>query len=373
MDIANGRILRLGVVAVVCGWCMLGGCAYAQAGGEADANGGVVERLLAPDSWAAQTVTVAPGRVTTLAFFDESGKPLSIAGLVGPQDSWLNYSVQHKPHDHIATLLARQAGAGNVVALLDGADRPVHIEVAVGDSALTSQVEIRIARPAVVRQAARAEGGTGSALPRSELEGAIRDYLLNHPDVLREALDPARQLVATAERMRGEILGAAGVPAAGEEAAQVTVVEFFDYRCGFCKRSLDAVRMALERPNVRLEMREYPILGADSTRAAQAALAAARQGRYLDAHWALMEHDGDYDDAAIERIASDLGLDAEQLLADMESPEVGALIEANRALARKLGVNGTPAFLVAGPDALEVSPGALDAEQLGSLIDAVGG
>ena len=373
MDTANERSLRLGVAAVVCGLCVLGGCAHAQAGGEADADAGVVEFVLSPDSWAAQAVTVAPGRVTTLSFFDENDRPLSIAGLLGPRDDWLEYGAQDRAHDHVAILLARRAGAGNVVALLDGVDRPVHIEVAAGDSPSASQVEIRIARPAAARQAARRKGGAGSAPPRGELADAIRDYLLDNPDVLREALDPARQLVATAERMRDEILGAAGVPADGEEAAPVTVVEFFDYRCGFCKRSLDAVRMALQRPDVRLEMREYPILGDDSTRAAQAALAAARQGRYLDAHWALMEHDGGYDDATIKRIAADLGLDEERLLADMDSPEVAALIEANRTLARKLGVSGTPAFLVAGPEAFEVSPGALDAERLGRLIDAVGG
>ena len=162
------------------------------------------------------------------------------------------------------------------------------------------------------------------------------------------------------------------MPAGGDETAAVTVVEFFDYRCGYCKRSLAAVRGALARERVRVEFREYPILGDDSVLAAQAALAAGLQGRYVDAHLALMAHEGDYDEESIARIAADRGLDAERLREDMQSTAVAALIEANRALAQRMGVSGTPAFLIAGPEEVLVSPGALDAGRLNDLIDAAG-
>ena len=119
-------------------------------------------------------------------------------------------------------------------------------------------------------------------------------------------------------------------------------------------------------------MREYPILGPQSVLAAKAALAAARQGAYEAAHLALMEHEGEFDEAAIETIMGELGLDLERLAADMASDEVEALIEANRDLAGRLGVTGTPAFLVLGPGGVEVSPGALDAERLERMIDAAG-
>ncbi len=150
----------------------------------------------------------------------------------------------------------------------------------------------------------------------------------------------------------------------------VTVVEFFDYRCGYCKRSLDAVRGALRLAGVRVQLREYPILGDASVRAARAALAAARQGAYEAAHFALMEHDGEFDAAEIDSIMRGLGLDMERLAADLDSAGIDALIDANRELAARLGVTGTPAFLVLGPGGVEVSPGALDADRLAELIAA---
>ena len=150
------------------------------------------------------------------------------------------------------------------------------------------------------------------------------------------------------------------------------MVEFFDYACGFCKRSLDAVRTAVARPGVRVELREYPILGEGSARAARLALAADLQGRYLDVHLALMERtDGFEGEDLPEELAERLGLDAARLRADMASPEVASRIEANRRLAGRLGVTGTPAFLVLGPGSVEVSPGALDASRLEALIAAV--
>lgn len=192
-----------------------------------------------------------------------------------------------------------------------------------------------------------------------------------NPQVLREALDPARQLASRVSDHREELLAAPGVPALGDPSGAVTVVEFFDYRCGYCKRSLEAVRAALRQAGVRVQMREYPILGEESVQAARAALAAARQGAYERAHFALMAHEGGFDAESIEGIARDLGLDVERLREDMASEGIGALIDANRELASRLGVTGTPAFLVLGPAGVQVSPGALDTDQLaGMIVDA---
>ena len=206
---------------------------------------------------------------------------------------------------------------------------------------------------------------------RAELESIVREYILDHPEVIREALDPARQLVAKVEELRHEIVGGADVPAAGDLAGAVTVVEFFDYRCGYCKRSLDAVRAAIAQTGVRVELRDYPILGADSERASRLALAAGVQGRYEEAHFALMEREGGYGDEAVIDLASQLGIEAERLRADMDSAEVSERIEANRSLARRLGVTGTPAFLVVGPESVRVPPDALDASRIAELIEAV--
>lgn len=355
--------LRPPVAAVLWGWCVLATSAYAQE------DAGVLRLSLSEEDGAAPTLSLSPGRVTTLAFVDERGQPVSIAELVGPEDGWLRYE-EVPSHRHVVALRALRSGTGNIVAFLAGVDRPAHFELTVGDGPGPTQVEVQAALSVTAPASAAAPRGDGAAALRgAELNAAIRDYLLSNPDVLREALDPTRQLAATAQRLRGDILGAAGVPAAGDESAPVTVVEFFDYRCGYCKRSLDAVRMALERTDVRVELREYPILGDDSARAARAALAAARQGRYVDVHLALMAHEGEYDEESIRGIAIEAGLDAERLFEDMQSAEVAALIDTNRALARRLGVSGTPAFLVAGPDAFQASPGALDVARLTNLIE----
>ena len=203
------------------------------------------------------------------------------------------------------------------------------------------------------------------------MESVVRDDLLGHPEVIREALDPARQLVSRVEELRHEVVGAVGVPASGDLAGGVTVVEFFDYRCGYCKRSVDAIREAIAQTGVRVELRDYPILGADSERASRIALAAGMQSRYEDAHFALMEREGGFGDDAVTELASQLGIDAARLRTDMESTAVSERIEANRDLARRLGVTGTPAFLVVGPEAVRVSPGAVNAARIVEMIEAV--
>lgn len=346
-------------------WC----CSALATSVGAQERADVLKLSLTDESWGAPTVAATRGGVTTLTFLDEGGRPVEISDIVGPADDWLLYQ-RATSHGHVATLRAVQRKTGNIVVFLEGVDRPAHFEVVVDDEPATAQVEVRVEGTQVV------SGGrneTGANVPRGgELDAAIREYLLNNPDVLREALDPTRQIASVAQRMRGEILDAPGVHVAGSDSAPITVIEFFDYRCGFCKRSLDAVRVALEREDVRLQLREYPILGEDSTRAARAALAAGQQGQYLDAHLALMAHEGEYDEASIKRIAEDLGLDVPRMLEDMQSAEVSALIDANHALARELGVSGTPAFLVAGAGDVRVSPGALDAARMNALVDAAG-
>lgn len=328
---------------------------------------------------AAAVVGIRPGWVVTVAFLDEHGRPWPIEELVAPMaigtegTELLFRPVASHSHAAMLQMLTRQRGRkdarkGNVVAFLKHLPTPVHLELASREGPLATQVEVRV--QGVPGQGAAPAAASVAALDGAGLADAMREYLLANPDVIREAMDPARQVAAQATKLRDELLGAEGVPAKGDASASVTVVEFFDYRCGFCKRSLDAVRAALEQPGVRVELRDYPILGDDSVRAAQAALAAGAQGRYVDAHLALMAHEGDYDDASLSEIAAQLGLDAERLLADMASAEVEARIEANRDLARRLGISGTPAFLVAGRERIDVAPGALDAARMREMIEA---
>ena len=359
----NGKgVIGLAAVALL----IVGGglCAAPGSADREDAGHRVVE-LSAASGGAVPDIGLPPGRVVTVSFLDAEGTPWPAAEIIGPTADWLAYRSASK-HGHVVFLEGSgKRGSGNLVALLDGLATPVHLGLAADASASATRVEVRVTDPRALT--ASAADGT-----QSGLNAAIREYLLANPQVLREALDPRRQLASRVSEHRQELLGAPGVPALGDLSGGVTVVEFFDYRCGYCKRSLDAVRGVLEKAGVRLEMREYPILGEGSVLAARAALAAARQGAYEAAHFALMEHEGGFDAGAVDSIMDGLGLDMERLAADMASEAVGALIGANRELAARLGVTGTPAFLVVGPGGVEVSPGAVDADRLAGMIDAAG-
>ena len=316
------------------------------------------------DGAPAPALRLPPGRVVTVSFRDSGGVPWPVAELMGPDGGWLSYR-RGAEHPHVVFLQGGEEGAsGNVVALLDGLPAPVHLEVASTDEASATDVLVRVA----AERGAASIAAEPGALRGDALDAAIRDYLLANPQVLKEALDPARQLASRVSEHREELLAGPGVPALGDLSGAVTVVEFFDYRCGYCKRSLEAVRAALLQAGVRVQMREYPILGEESVQAARAALAAARQGAYERAHFALMAHEGGFDAESIKGIAQELGLDVERLRTDMASEEVDALIDANRELASRLGVTGTPAFLILGPAGVQVSPGALDADQLAGMI-----
>lgn len=220
---------------------------------------------------------------------------------------------------------------------------------------------------------ALAQGGT-SATDRQAIEQIVRDYLLEHPEVVLEALEALqhREEMAQAERQRAALAasrealtGTAAGPVAGNPAGDVTLVEFFDYQCGYCKSVHPSLKALLSRDGeLRVVFKEFPILGPASLTAAQAALAAERQGKYLEMHNALMELRGTLDDAKILRAAASVGLDVERLKADMESPDVLAQIERNLRLAETLGVNGTPAFVVGD----EIVPGAVPLEHLQQLI-----
>ncbi len=158
---------------------------------------------------------------------------------------------------------------------------------------------------------------------------------------------------------------AGGDPAIGPEDADAVLVEFFDYRCGFCKRVLgDVMALAAEDKRLRIVFKEFPILGPPSVVAARASLAADRQGRWVEFHTALMTASGALDEDRIMEIAAELGLDIAQLRVDMESEAVTTVIERNRVLGQALGIRGTPAFLVKNA----IVPGAASQEDLAKLV-----
>jgi len=182
-----------------------------------------------------------------------------------------------------------------------------------------------------------------------------KSYLLDNPEVIFEAIEAHRVNEEQRQKEQAENaiedniakLTSSDAPSIGPDDADVTIVEFFDYNCGYCKRALPDVNAILESDKkVRFVFKEMPILGPTSTTAAQWAMAAFKQDKYFEYHSALMEFRGQKEEKSLEKIAKDLGLDVAQMKKDAKSKEVQEMIDADVALARKIGINGTPAFIV---------------------------
>jgi protein-disulfide isomerase len=224
--------------------------------------------------------------------------------------------------------------------------------------------------------AARADAAEGPSPPltREGVEEMIRQYILTHPEVLMESLRAFQERQQAQERERtaaalvaraAELLQDPATPVGGNPQGDVTVVEFFDYRCGYCQRMAATLTQLLaEDRNVRLVYKELPILGPESVLAARAALAARAQGKYLPFHGALLAAGGPLTLEEILKVARTIPLDTEKLQADMQAPEIQEALQRNRALAQQLGIRGTPAFIVGA----ELVPGALELPRLKELV-----
>ena len=155
-------------------------------------------------------------------------------------------------------------------------------------------------------------------------------------------------------------------PVLGNPNGDVTVVEFFDYNCPYCKRVKPHMEALLAADkNVRVVYREWPILGEGSVFAARAALASREQGKYDEFHWAMMDMKGRVGEANVMQAAEKLGIDTAQLRRDMDSPKINEHIETSMRLARSLGFNGTPSFVIG--EAL--APGLIEADQMIELVN----
>jgi len=217
---------------------------------------------------------------------------------------------------------------------------------------------------------------SGTTLPpdKAALGKTIREYLLANPEVLVEAMqelerkqDSQRdsQAQKAIQENQSELLRDPDSPIAGNPDGDVTVVEFNDYQCPYCKRAHLAVKSTLASDGkVKLVVKDLPILGEPSRIAALAALAARAQGKHLALHNALMEYSGKIDRDKVMEIAAASGLDMARLQKDMDDPKLKQIIERNLALASALGVRGTPAFVVGN----QFVPGAVDADALKQLI-----
>lgn len=209
---------------------------------------------------------------------------------------------------------------------------------------------------------------------RQAIEQVVRDYLLKHPEVIVEAIDELQKREKVAEEVRNrDALAASRAaletnpadPVLGNPKGDVTLVEFFDYQCGYCKAvQADVQKLIKDDGKLRVVFKEFPILGPASVTAAKAALASREQGKYEAFHNVLMAHRGQLDDDTIQRLAKSVGLDTDKLKKDMDSAEVQQVIGANLALAQALGIRGTPAFIV-GDD---MAPGAIKLNDMKAMV-----
>ena len=209
---------------------------------------------------------------------------------------------------------------------------------------------------------------------REALQKEIHDYILSHPEIVYQALERLQEQQVKQQKVRREtvitelkkrIETDSMIPVSGNQQGDVTIIEFFDYNCGYCKSVVDilSTRMAADG-QLRVAFIEFPILGKASVYAARVALAAAKQGRYEAFHFALMRNRGRLNREVVRSHAEQIGLDWAQVERDIKTPEITQAIERNQALAQNLGISGTPVFIIGD----ELVPGAITEITLKSLI-----
>ncbi|MGB2932051.1 MAG: DsbA family protein [Methyloceanibacter sp.] len=208
-------------------------------------------------------------------------------------------------------------------------------------------------------------GGAGG-LEQTRIEQTMRDYLTKNPEILvemtteldkRQAAEQSQQQNKAISENAEAIFRSPVSHVAGNPNGDVSVVEFFDYNCGYCRRALpDVVKLVNDDGKVRLVLKELPIFGEDSEAAAKYALAADKQGKYFEVHQKLMADPGKADKEKALRIAQELGLDMEQLEKDAASDETQKALDEAKELAQKLGLQGTPLYLIGD----RIVPGAPD-------------
>jgi protein-disulfide isomerase len=229
-----------------------------------------------------------------------------------------------------------------LIAVADGRNRPA-----------TAPSSTPAPASAEVLKSAEGAGFTPSQV--QAVRDIIKDYLVKNPEIMVEVsreLESRQQSLQAAEHKRLIVQHKAQIFAAptdfvlGNPKGDITVVEFFDYNCGWCKRAVDDVmKLAKADPSIRIVMKEFPIFGEHSTFAAKAAMAANRQGKYWDFHVAMMREKQVTKDSVLA-IAGRVGLDVAKLQADMADPKFEAALNDTHQIAQSLSIEGTPGFII---------------------------
>src|SRR5690606_25387843 len=250
------------------------------------------------------------------------------------------------------------------------------LTVLAGAPALSTASNLQLAQAGGSQQPPATPNTSGpfSAEQKQAIEQIIKDYLLRNPEILvevsrelekRQAAQQAAEQKRVLLENRDKIFSSSADFVLGNPNGDITVVEFFDYNCPYCKRALpELMELVKSDSNIKVVFKEFPILGEGSVSAAKAAMASLRQGKYLEFHMALMQARQVNEDNLF-KIAERVGLDVDRLKKDMVSPEIDAAIKQTSDIAQELGITGTPVFIV---DAT-VNVGLLRHEELSQLVN----
>lgn len=232
-----------------------------------------------------------------------------------------------------------------------------------------------LAAPQSFAASAEKQGALTEA-QKAAVEDIVRDLLVNkEPEIVMKAAqkvqqkmqeDMAKKSADEIKQNKTPLYNDPDSPVGGNPKGDVTLVEFFDYQCHYCKTAQPTVaKLASDDKKLRIVYKEYPILGQGSMIASRAALASVKQGKYEAFHEALMTTNEKMDEETVLKIAQKIGLDTTKLKADMNDASITQMIQKNIDLGQKVGARGTPSFIIAD----EVYPGVLPMDQLKKLID----
>ena len=211
-------------------------------------------------------------------------------------------------------------------------------------------------------------------LDKAAVEQIVKSYIMENPQLILDSVENYQKKARTERQSEGlkkskdTLLKDLDSPETGNPQGDMTIVEFFDYNCGYCKHAFPEIKALLETDkNIRVVFKEFPILGPTSVTASKWALAANKQKKYFEFHSALMENKQPITDELLEKIAKDVGLDTKQVKADAEDKGIQAQIDKNRQLSESLGLTGTPAFVIGD----EVLPGFIQLDEMERMIAGI--
>ncbi len=209
---------------------------------------------------------------------------------------------------------------------------------------------------------------------KAEIDRMIKDYVMNNGKAIMDSVNDyqteleAEQLAESSKKAADfvrKIDAENTLPMTGNPKGDITLVEFYDYNCGYCRKALEAIEETLKvDDNIKVIFVDMPILGPASYEAAKWSLAADKQGKYFEFHKALLNHNGSKNLATLKKIAKNLGLDLKKMEADKDSTQISNILEENINTAQAIGVRGTPGFIIDGT----LYPGYMSSAQIKEII-----